>query len=70
MNKADSLDPTELLKISSALTWQLSRILRAPEVRRIYVGSLCLITDKDYYFVITVRLQVRRIYVGSFWDEP
>ena len=34
MNKADSLNPTELLKISSALTWQLSRILRAPEVRR------------------------------------
>mmetsp|Transcript_44414 Transcript_44414/g.73687 ORF Transcript_44414/g.73687 Transcript_44414/m.73687 type:complete len:647 (+) Transcript_44414:152-2092(+) len=39
MNKSDSLEPAELLKINSALTWSLSRILKAPEVRRIYVGS-------------------------------
>uniref|UniRef100_A0A7S4B5X4 Uncharacterized protein n=1 Tax=Chrysotila carterae TaxID=13221 RepID=A0A7S4B5X4_CHRCT len=39
LNKSDSLDPTELLKINSALTWSLARILKAPEVRRIYVGS-------------------------------
>jgi GTPase SAR1 family protein len=39
LNKADSLDPTELLKINSALTWSLSRILTSPEPRRIYTGS-------------------------------
>ena len=39
LNKADSLDPADLLKVNSALTWALARILRAPEVRRIYVGS-------------------------------
>ena len=39
MNKADSMDPAELLKINSALTWQLARILKGPETRRIYVGS-------------------------------
>ena len=39
MNKADSLDPAELLKVNSALTWALSRILRSPEPRRIYTGS-------------------------------
>ncbi|KAL1527414.1 hypothetical protein AB1Y20_016082 [Prymnesium parvum] len=39
LNKADSMDPAELLKINSALTWNLARILKAPEVRRIYVGS-------------------------------
>ena len=39
LNKADSLDPAELLKINSALTWSLSRILTSPEPRRIYTGS-------------------------------
>ena len=39
LNKADSLEPTDLLKVNSALTWALARILQAPEVRRIYVGS-------------------------------
>ena len=39
MNKADSLEPTELLRINSALAWSLSRILRTPEVVRVYVGS-------------------------------
>ena len=28
-----------VIKVNSALTWSLARILRAPEVRRIYVGS-------------------------------
>ena len=32
LNKADSMDPSELLKINSALTWALSRILKTPEV--------------------------------------
>ena len=39
MTKADSLDPADLLKVNSALTWSLARILKAPEVRRTYVGS-------------------------------
>ena len=39
LNKADSLDPAELLKVNSALTWSLSRILTSPEPRRIYTGS-------------------------------
>ena len=39
MNKADSMDPAELLKVNSAPTWALSRILRSPEPRRIYTGS-------------------------------
>ena len=39
LNKADALEPSDLLKVNSALTWALARILRAPEVRRIYVGS-------------------------------
>ena len=33
------MDPAELLKVNSALTWALSRILRSPEPRRIYTGS-------------------------------
>ena len=33
LNKADSLEPAELLKVNSALTWNLARILKAPEVR-------------------------------------
>lgn len=39
LNKADHMDPSDLLKVNSALTWALARILKAPEVRRIYVGS-------------------------------
>lgn len=39
LNKADSLEPHELLKINSALTWNLARILKGAETRRIYVGS-------------------------------
>jgi GTPase SAR1 family protein len=39
LNKSDSLDPADLLKVNSALAWSLGRILKAPEVRRTYVGS-------------------------------
>ena len=34
LNKADSLEPAELLKINSALTWNLARILKVKESPR------------------------------------
>ena len=40
LNKADSMDPSDLLKVNSALTWSLARILRRRDSRRALVFEL------------------------------
>jgi EH domain-containing protein 1 len=39
LNKADALEPFQLLRVNGGLMWQLGRIFRRPEALRFHVGS-------------------------------
>lgn len=39
LNKADSLDPRALVRVYGSLMWSLGKVLKTPEVAKIYIGS-------------------------------
>ena len=39
LNKADSVSPPQLMRVFGALNWSLARVMKSPEVPRIYVSS-------------------------------
>jgi len=39
LNKADSIDPQKMLRVYGALMWSLGKVVRSPEVLRVYIGS-------------------------------
>ena len=39
LNKADLVDPYELIRVHGALMWSLSKTFNTPEVLRVYIGS-------------------------------
>mmetsp|Transcript_10299 Transcript_10299/g.35035 ORF Transcript_10299/g.35035 Transcript_10299/m.35035 type:complete len:238 (+) Transcript_10299:209-922(+) len=40
LNKADTIDSQQLMRVYGALLWSLSRIVRTPEVLRVYIANL------------------------------
>jgi len=52
LNKADQITPRELLRVLGALMWSLSKVMRTPEVARVYVSSFWdqpLAGDRDLF---------------------
>ncbi|KAM8854425.1 EH domain-containing protein 2-like [Synchiropus picturatus] len=39
LNKADSVDSQELMRVYGALMWSLGKVFRTPEIFRVYIGS-------------------------------
>lgn len=39
LNKSDQIDTQHLMRVYGALMWSLSRVIRTPEVMRVYIGN-------------------------------
>jgi len=52
LNKADQINPKELMRVYGALMWSLGKVAKTPEVLRVYIGSFWdkpLDPDHDCY---------------------
>eukprot|EP00301_Raphidiophrys_heterophryoidea_P005928 c12434_g2_i1.p1 GENE.c12434_g2_i1~~c12434_g2_i1.p1 ORF type:complete len:561 (-),score=127.15 c12434_g2_i1:203-1798(-) len=51
LNKADMISHQELMRVYGALMWSLGKVMKTPEVARVYVGSFWENAKTDHIFV-------------------
>ena len=61
--QADMMTHQQLMRVYGALMWSLARILQNPEVIKLH-------EILDLHSIMSSCVQVCRIYVGSFWNQP
>ena len=69
LNKSDQIDTQHLMRVYGALMWSLSRVIRTPEVMRVYIGNF---NDAPYQFTGLEELldKERNNLIGDLMDIP
>lgn len=60
MNKADTIDTQQLMRVYGALMWSLGKVMQTPEVCRVYIGSFweAPLSNFENRFLLEVRAAV------------
>ncbi|WVY90072.1 hypothetical protein V8G54_035586 [Vigna mungo] len=65
LNKADQIDTQQLMRVYGALMWSLGKVLKTPEVMRVYIGAI--LVPKDFFHTTTPMFYAT---YTSFNDMP
>lgn len=62
LNKADTIDTQQLMRVYGALMWSLGKVMQTPEVCRVYIGSFweAPLSNFENRFLLEVRMYVRK----------
>lgn len=57
LNKADTIDTQQLMRVYGALMWSLGKVMQTPEVCRVYIGSFweAPLSNFENRFLLEVR---------------
>lgn len=60
LNKADTIDTQQLMRVYGALMWSLGKVMQTPEVCRVYIGSFweAPLSNFENRFLLEVRIRV------------
>jgi hypothetical protein len=45
LNKADMVSPQQLMRVYGAMMWSLGKVVKTPEVMRVYIGTPEIVTS-------------------------
>lgn len=59
LNKADTIDTQQLMRVYGALMWSLGKVMQTPEVCRVYIGSFweAPLSNFDNRFLLEVCMR-------------
>lgn len=60
LNKADTIDTQQLMRVYGALMWSLGKVMNTPEVCRVYIGSFweAPLSNPENRLLLEVRTMV------------